>query len=324
MLGDQEGEVGVARVLGRILVAVAVDGDDAVGVLVDHHAMGIHAEGAHQILELLCAVDDLGLVQLVGEVGEDLGGQLHADTDVHAVGLSGDGQITADTLHPLTAAPSRGDHALVAGILLAAADHHVAVIRLSDRIHGGAEEEVHLLLQLVVEVLQHDVVDIGAEVADGGVQQVESVLHAELLDIGISRGVEVSSLAAVGQVDLVHVLHELGGLGLANVLVEGAAEAVGDVVLTVREGTRAAEAVHDGAGLTAKAGLDLHPVDGALALLQRVAGLEDGDLEVRGQAGQLIGGEDTAGACADDDHIVLIFHNVWFPFVFCGGRRSEG
>ena len=100
-------------------------------------------------------------------------------------------------------------------------------------------------------------------------------------------------------------------------------EAVGDVVLTVGEGARAAEAVHDGAGLTAQAGLDLHAVDGAFPLFQRIARLEHGDAEVILQAGQLEGGENTAGARADDDHIVLIFHNVWFPFVYCRRGASK-
>ena len=38
VLGHQQGEVGVLRMHGRVLIAVAVDGDDAVGVLVDHRA----------------------------------------------------------------------------------------------------------------------------------------------------------------------------------------------------------------------------------------------------------------------------------------------
>ena len=51
VLTDQEREVGVFGVHVLPFVAVAVDGDDAVGVLRDHDAVGVHAEGAHVVLE---------------------------------------------------------------------------------------------------------------------------------------------------------------------------------------------------------------------------------------------------------------------------------
>ena len=114
VLGHQQGEVGVLRVQGRILIAVAVDGDDAVGVLVDHRALGVHAEGAHLVLILLRLIDDLALVQLVGDGGEHLGRQLHPHADIHPVGLGGNVEILAHGLHPLAAAAAHGDDALAA------------------------------------------------------------------------------------------------------------------------------------------------------------------------------------------------------------------
>ena len=50
----------------------------------------------------------------------------------------------------------------------------------ADVVDGGIEEEVDLLLQLLIEVFQHDEVDVRAEMADGGIEQVELVLDAEL------------------------------------------------------------------------------------------------------------------------------------------------
>ena len=44
------------------LIAVSVYGDNAVGILVYHDAMGIHTEGTDIIFELLCAVNDLAFI----------------------------------------------------------------------------------------------------------------------------------------------------------------------------------------------------------------------------------------------------------------------
>ena len=85
VLGNKQREVGVLGLFGRILKAVTVDGDDTVGVLIDDDSVGIHAEGADVVLEFFGAVDDLALVQLVGQMGEDDGGQLDADADIDAV-----------------------------------------------------------------------------------------------------------------------------------------------------------------------------------------------------------------------------------------------
>ena len=114
VLGDQEGEVGVLCPLGGVLEAVAVDGDNPVGVLVDDDAVGIHAEGAHVVLELLGAVDDLALIELVRQRCEHLGGKLDAHADVHAVGEGLDVQVLADLLDPFAAAAADGDYALCA------------------------------------------------------------------------------------------------------------------------------------------------------------------------------------------------------------------
>ena len=84
-----------------------------------------------------------------------------------------------------------------------------------------------------------------------------------------------------------------------------AAEIIGDVVLTVGERARAAKAAHDGTALAADAGFDLLAVNGAAALAQRMAGLEHGHLHDGIQLQQFIGGENAAGACADNDHVII-------------------
>ena len=104
--------------MAAILVAVAVDGHDAVGVLVDDDAVRIHAEGAHVVLKLLGAVDDLALIQLVGEVGEHDGGQLDAHAEVRRGWTWWEcSSARHDALHPLAAAAADGDNAVAALIL---------------------------------------------------------------------------------------------------------------------------------------------------------------------------------------------------------------
>ena len=150
---------------------------------------------------------------------------------------------------------------------------------------------------------------------DGGVQQIQLVFDAQLLEAGAGGGVELGPFAAEGHVHIVHVLHKLQGFPLADVLIEGAAEVVGDVILAVGKGPCAAEAAHDGAGLALDAGLDLFPVDGAAPLLQRVSLLEHGQPHLGRQLFEFIGGIDAARAAAHDNHVISCFHGLHLPVI---------
>ena len=162
MLAHQQGKVGVFGVLGLVLIAVAVDGDDAVGVLVHHHAVGVHAEGADHVLKFFRAVDDLALVKLVGQVGKHLRRKLHAHADIHPVGVGGDAHIGADRLHPLAAAAAHGDNALAAAEAAGRRVDLIAFAGPADAGDGGIEMEIHLFLQLSIEIFQHHIVYVGA------------------------------------------------------------------------------------------------------------------------------------------------------------------
>ena len=131
---------------------MAVDRDDAVRVLVDNDAVGVHAERADVVLELFRAIDDLALVELVGQVGEDDGGDLDAHADIDAVRLRGDLELLAHALHPLAADAADGDDALVAGVVRLADGDTVAVALAGDGGDGGVEVEVNLVLERSVEI----------------------------------------------------------------------------------------------------------------------------------------------------------------------------
>ena len=74
--------------------------------------------------------------------------------------------------------------------------------------------------------------------------------------------------------------------------------------------TCTAETAHNRTALAVDAVLDLISVDGAVTLLQGMTGFEDGNLQIGILLYQLVSGEDTAGAGADNNDV--IFHGEWF------------
>ena len=305
MLCHQQGKIGVGGLTCGVFVAVTVDGDDAVGIFVDYGALGVHAEGTDEIAVLLGAVDDLAFVQLIGEVGENLRGKLHPNADVHPVGLGGNVHVTANGFHPFAAAAPHGDHALAAREASGLAGDLIPAVHSGHGFHRRVKVKRDLVFQIGIEIFQHHIVDVGAEMAHGGVQQMEVVLHTQLFEFGAGGGIKLGAFAAVGHVDLVDVAHQLQRPGLAQILVKRAAKIVGNVVFSVGKSACAAETAHNGAAFAGNTGFDLNAVNGTFAVFQRMSGLEDGDFQFRAQPGQLIGGKDTARPRADNDHIVI-------------------
>ena len=68
---------------------------------------------------------------------------------------------------------------------------------------------------------------------------------------------------------------------LPDMLVERTAEVVCDIVFSIGKCARTAKAAHDRAGRTLDTGLYLLPIDRAAPLLQRIAGLKHGELQLR-------------------------------------------
>ena len=108
MLGHQQREVRVLRLLLIALVAVAIHCDDAIRVLIDHNAVRIHTKSTHVVLELLGAVHNLALIELIRQMGENNSRKLHTHADIHTVRFRGNLQLLTYLLHPLTAASSYG------------------------------------------------------------------------------------------------------------------------------------------------------------------------------------------------------------------------
>ena len=107
-VGYQQGEVGVLAAEAGVGVGVAVDGDDALHVLRHHMTVGVHAEGPHLVSVLLGAVEELGLVDHVGDVLEDHCGELYPHADVDLVVGHGQAQFPALAGEPLRSGPAGG------------------------------------------------------------------------------------------------------------------------------------------------------------------------------------------------------------------------
>ncbi len=309
MLGHQKGKVGVAGLEGGVLIAVAVDGDDAVGILVYHRALGIHAEGTDLVTILLGAVDDLAFVQFIRQVGKHRRRQLHPHADIHTAGLGGDLQFLTDLLHPLAAASAHRDDAFFTFVSAVFGAYLIATLQNLNRFHRGIKEELHLILQVGVDIFQHHIVDIGTQMPHGSVQQMQIMLDAHRLKPGAGGGVKLGAFAAEFHIDVVHIMHQLQGLLLADVLIQCAAKIVGDVVLAIRKSAGTAEAAHNGAAFAADTGFDLISVNGTAALMQGMTGLKNRHLHFRFFLHQLIGGKDTAWTCADNNYIIIFTHN---------------
>ena len=91
MLCNEEREVCIGRLKCGILVAVSVNGDNAVCILVNNCSLGVHTECTNSVTVLGGTVNYLALVKLVGDVREYLCGKLNTHTDINTAGFGGYG-----------------------------------------------------------------------------------------------------------------------------------------------------------------------------------------------------------------------------------------
>ncbi len=158
--------------------------DDTVRIFIDDDAVRIHAEGPDLVLELFRPINDLALVELVGQVGKYNSRQLDADTQVHPVRQGRDLEIPADALHPFAAASADGNNTLpAAGALIFKEDAIASLLFCLHLVDRRLEMEVHLILQQFIELSENDIILIRPQMTDRGVQQLQLVLDAELFDI---------------------------------------------------------------------------------------------------------------------------------------------
>ena len=150
---------------------MAVHCYDSIGVFADHDAIGIHTECTDLILKLRGTVYDLALIEVIGKVTEDWRRQFYPHPQIHSVRTGGDIHFLAHLLHPLAAASSNGHDAAVCLIRTVRCFHLVPALgQVTQMFHRCIEKEGHLLLQFLVQIPKHHVVDVRAQVSDRSIQ----------------------------------------------------------------------------------------------------------------------------------------------------------
>ena len=315
MLCHQKGKVGVLCLLVQSLIAVTVYGDNAIGILAYHDAVGIHTEGTDIILKLMGTVDDLALIKFIGQVRENDSRKLDTDTEIHTVGFGRDIHLLTNFFHPFASASSDGNNTLITVKKFIRTVDPVPACQLFHPLYRFVKIKFHFILQFIEKILQNHIVDIGSQVAYRSIQKVQTVLHTDLFESGSCRRIQLCSLSAVEQIDLIHVLHQFDSRLFTDMFVQSAAKIIGDVIFSVRKCTSSAETAHDGTALTVDTGLDLHTVDRTFSLIQHVTGLKDSHLQFRFLFHQFISRKNSSGTCTDDDNIIS-FHRLPPLFVY--------
>ena len=139
---------------------------------------------------------------------------------------------------------------------------------------------------------------------NGSIQQFQLVLDTQLFEFGSGCGEHTGIFAAVGDIDLIHVFHQIQGGLFADMLVKSSAEVVGDIVFSIGKCTGAAETAHDRAGLTADTGFHFLTVDRTVAFAQRITRLKYSNLQSRFFLNQFIGREDSARTGSNNNYII--------------------
>ena len=172
-------------------------------------------------------------------------------------------------------------------------------------LNRSTEIKVHVFFHFLIHISKYDIIDIRAEVTHRCIEQLQLVLHAELLKLCTCRRKHPRLFPAVTDIDLIHVVHQIDGFLSSDMLVERTTEVVCDIVFSIGKCARTAKAAHDRTGRTLDAGLYLLPVDRAAPLLKRIAGLKHSELQLRALFHQLIGAENTAGTSSYDNDIII-------------------
>ena len=310
-VGDQQGEVGIFRTEGGVGVGVAVHRVDALHILGHHVAVWIHAEGAHAVAVLLGAVDQLGLVDHIGDVLKDGGGQLHPDADVHLVVQQLQPQGLALVGEPLRPGPSRrGDEVFAPHLAPLGQEEPVAVLRLLNGGYLRMEGKLQLVRQPLIDVGEDAQIVLSAQVLAPGLKEVEIVGQglAGQLPGRLALGGEYLGGGPVGHIDGVHIVDELHHMGGLHKVGKPAAELGGEVEFPVGESPGPAEAAHGMAHGTADALLHLPRHDGAAAAVDVRPLVQGQHLQLGMEMGQLIGGENACLPTAQDHSVVIGVH----------------
>ena len=166
MLWNEKSKVCVFSLLCRVFVAMTVNGDNAVCVFINNTALWIHTECAHLILIILCSVNDFAFIKFVGEVAENNCRKFNTNADVDSVWKCADAEFFTNALHPLAAASADRNYTILTSKRAFGAVSLIISVERLDIVDMCIEMPINLVLKLVINILQNNIVNIRAEMAN--------------------------------------------------------------------------------------------------------------------------------------------------------------
>ena len=100
-------------------------------------------------------------------MGENLSRKLHANTDIHTVGLGLNIQVFANALHPLTSTSSNGDDTDICIQAIFTEGQTISRIQILNLIYLGLKTELYFILKLIIQMLQYDVILVRSQMTNG-------------------------------------------------------------------------------------------------------------------------------------------------------------
>ena len=161
-----------------------------------------------------------------------------------------------------------------------------------------------MILHLIVQIAQHNIVNICAQMAYRCIQQIQLILQTELFELRPCCGIKLRSFATVCHIDLIHIFHQPDRLLFTDIFKQGASEIIGDIIFSIGKCSGSTKTTHDRAAFTADTAFNLFAVNRAFPLFQRISFLKYCNFTVRLLFHQLICRKNTSRTCPNNYYII--------------------
>ena len=310
LLGDEDGEVRIFTLL--VGITVAVDREQAIVILFDDEAIGIHAERADPVVKGFAEIDELRFIDDVGNRFQDFCRHFYADADVDGIGRQFEAHLFDFMDKPFRPFPAGSTDQITAGIeLVIDEDAFDFAFLFHDMVYSRIGHDVDFPFQEIAHVSQDLSVDVGPEMADTGRDETQVRCGSFALDVAdavfVFIAIDFTASTAEAAVDVIDVTNLVHEVGLGHVVVEVAAVFRRQRQFSVTEGTGTTPATDDIA----------HPVFGQGLLVQArrnalpyVLPLFDHE-NLKSFIGQFQGRKNTGRTSPDDNDIICLYcmHN---------------
>ena len=185
MLCNKKRKVCIFCMFFRVLIAMSIYCHYSICIFIYHNPMRIHAESPHQVFKLCSSVHNLALIKLICQMRKYLCWQFHAHANIHPIRLCRNLQVLTKLFSPFAAASAPGNNALAAKIIAFLCLYQILSILRKQGCDKCIKIKVNFILQIFIYIFENDIVNICPQMAYRCIEQVKSVLEAELFDICI-------------------------------------------------------------------------------------------------------------------------------------------